>query len=166
MSDGSPGRVHTTSATALAGAGVLGLVLGSSVRPLVERAGGIAPAVPWLSVLTLLFLAALLGALASDTHRTLHVRHERMDPSRAVALLVLGKACALAGAVVAGGYLGYGLSFVSAWEVALPRERVVRSGLMVLAAVAVVVTALLLERACRVPTDPDDDPDPRLPAGP
>lgn len=166
MTDDPPGRVHTTSATALAGAGVLGLLLGSSVRPLVERAGGIAPAVPWLSVITLLFLAALLGALAFDTHRTLHVRHERMDPARAVALLVLGKACALAGAIVAGGYLGYGLSFLSSWEAALPRERVVRSGLVVLAAAAVAVTALLLERACRVPTDPDDDPDERLPAGP
>lgn len=166
MSDGPPGRVHTTSAATLAGAGVLGLLIGSSVRPLVERAGGIAPAVPWLSVVTLLFLAALLGALAFDTHRTLHVRHQRMDPPRAVALLVLGKACAVGGTVVAGGYVGYGLSFVSSWEAALPRERVVRSSVVALAAVAVAVTALLLERACRIPSDPDDDPDARVPAGP
>jgi hypothetical protein len=152
-----PGRVGTTSPTALAAAGALGLVLGSAVRPLVERAGGIAPTVPWLSVLTLLFLAAVLGGLALDTHRTLQVHHDRMQPQRAVALLVLGKACAISGAVVAGGYLGFGLSFVGSVEAALPRERVVRSAFAVVMAVAVVATALLLERACRVPTDPDDE---------
>lgn len=152
-----PGSVRSTSAGTLAAAGALGLVLGSAVRPAVERAGGIVPSVPWLSVLALAFLATMLGALALGTHRTLHERHERIDPRRAVALLVLGKACALAGAAVAGGYLGFGLSFVASMEAALPRERVLRSGLAVLMAIAVVVTALLLERACRVSADPDDE---------
>jgi len=74
-----------------------------------------------------------------------------------VALLVLAKASAVAGALVAGAYLGFGLSFVDSWEVALPRQRVVRSAVAMLSAVAVVVAALLLERACRVPIDPEDE---------
>jgi hypothetical protein len=151
------GRVSTTPATTLAAAAVVGFVCGAAVRPLVERAGGIVPIVPWSAVVTLGFLAAVLGGLALGTHRTLHVRHERIEPSRAVALLVLAKASAIAGALVAGAYLGFGLSFLSSFEVALPRQRVVRSGFATLAAAAVVVTALLLERACRVPTDPDDE---------
>lgn len=151
------GRVSTTPATTLAAAAVIGFVCGAAVRPVVERAGGIAPTVPWSAVVTLGFLAAVLGGLALGTHRALHVRHERIEPSRAVALLVLAKASAIAGALVAGAYLGFGLSFLGSWEVALPRQRVIRSGLATLTAVVVVVTALLLERACRVPTDPDEE---------
>ncbi|HZG98991.1 MAG TPA: DUF3180 domain-containing protein [Nocardioidaceae bacterium] len=151
------GTIRTTSATTLAVAGALGFVAGAAVRPLVDRAGGIPPTVPWSAVVTLLFLAAVLGALAWGTYRTLHVRQEPVEPSRGVALLVLAKASAVAGALVAGAYLGFGLSFVESWEVALPRQRVVRSAVAMLSAVAVVVAALLLERACRVPIDPEDE---------
>lgn len=151
------GTIRTTSATTLAVAGALGFVAGAAVRPLVDRAGGIPPTVPWSAVVTLLFLAAVLGALAWGTYRTLHVRQEPVEPSRGVALLVLAKASAVAGALVAGAYLGFGLSFVDSWEVALPRQRVVRSAVAMLSAVAVVVAALLLERACRVPIDPEDE---------
>jgi hypothetical protein len=151
------GRVRTTSATTLGLAVAFGFVSGAAVRPLVERAGGIPPTVPWSAVVTLLFLAAVLGALAFGTYRTLHVRHELIEPSRGVALLVLAKASAVAGALVAGAYLGFGLSFLESWEVALPRQRVVRSAFAMLAAVAMVVAALLLERACRVPTDSDEE---------
>ena len=151
------GTIRTTSATTLAVAGALGFVAGAAVRPLVDRAGGIPPTVPWSAVVTLLFLAAVLGALAWGTYRTLHVQQEPVEPSRGVALLVLAKASAVAGALVAGAYLGFGLSFVDSWEVALPRQRVVRSAVAMLSAVAVVVAALLLERACRVPIDPEDE---------
>ena len=60
----------------------------------------------------LVLVAALVGGLAYSTHQRIQVRHERIDPQRAVAFLVLGKASALAGAVVGGGYLAYGLMFI------------------------------------------------------
>jgi hypothetical protein len=67
--------------------------------------------------------------------------------------LVLAKACAIAGAAVAGGYLGYALSWVGIDEQELAGERLLRSGLAGLAGVMIVVAALLLERACRVRRD-------------
>jgi hypothetical protein len=80
-----------------------------------------------------------------------------MEPQRAVAFLVLGKASALAGALVAGGYLVYALLFVSRFAAEAPRDRVIKSLIAVVAGVGMSVAGLLLERACRVPGEPKDD---------
>ena len=119
----------------------------------------IPPSVPWTAPAGLVLVAALVGGLAYSTHQRIQVRHERIDPQRAVAFLVLGKASALAGAVVGGGYLAYGLMFISRLDAAGPRDRVIRSALAVLAGLALMITGLLLERACKVPGGPDDSSD-------
>jgi len=151
------GRLRTTAAATLAIFGLLGLAVGGLLKPLIERGGGIAPTVPWAAALTLAFLAAVLFGLAWSTYRTIHTHRRRIEPQRAVNLLVFGKASAIAGAAVGGGYLGYALSWVdSASDAALPRERLVHSLVACAAAVAVMVGGLLLERACRVPTDDDE----------
>ena len=56
-----------------------------------------------------LFLMAARRSAPSPwrTWREVHVRRERLEPHRAVNRLVLARACALVGALVAGGYLGY-----------------------------------------------------------
>ena len=91
----------------------------------------IPPSVPWTAPAGLVLVAALVGGLAYSTHQRIQVRHERIEPQRAVAFLVLGKASALAGAVVAGGYLAYGLMFITRLDAAGPRDRVIRSALAV-----------------------------------
>jgi TctA family transporter len=58
------------------------------------------------------------------------------------------------GALVAGGYLGYALSWVGV-DTELGDQRMWRSAVAGLAGVAIVITALLLERACRVRSDPE-----------
>ena len=63
---------------------------------------------------------------------------------------MLAKACAVTGALVAGAYLGYAVSWLGLTDAALARERVVHSLLAALAAALLVVGSLLLERACRV----------------
>ncbi len=68
--------------------------------------------------------------------------------------LVLAKACALAGALFAGGYLGYAVSWIGLTDAALARERVLHSLLAGAAGILLVVGSLLLERACRVRQDP------------
>lgn len=151
-------QLRPTAATTLAVTGVAGLAVGGAIRPLVERTGGVAPPVTWAAPTTLLAFAVLLLALARITYRTIHQRRERIDPHRAVNLLVLGKAGALAGAAVAGAYFGYAISFADALGAELPRERVTRSAAACLVALGVMVGGLLLERACRVP-DPHDDTD-------
>jgi hypothetical protein len=125
-------------------------VLGFLLVPVAEELSGTAPRVEWTSAGVLALIAVMVLALAYSTHRTIHRERRRMDPRRAVNLLLLAKAAALAGAVFAGGYLGFAVHFVDSMDVDLPRERVIRSvsGL-------VMISGLLLERACRVPKGDD-----------
>ncbi len=144
------GHVHPTGPGALVLFGLTGLVLGWLVRPVSISWRGTAPTVGWLPVLTLFFVALIIGGVAWLTHRALHRRHEVLEPHRAVNRLVLAKSCALAGALVAGGYLGYALSWVGIDEAELAGERALHALLAGLAGVLIVIGSLLLERACRV----------------
>lgn len=148
------GHVGTTSAAALVVFGLIGLVVGWLLRPVSVELSDVAPTVSWLQVWTLVLVAAILFGVAWSTHRSLQTRRERMEPHRAVNRLVLAKACALAGALVAGGYFGYALSWIGI-TAELGEERMVRSLLAGIAAVASVAGSLLLERACRVNRDDD-----------
>jgi len=148
-----PGRVGTTTPGSVIGFALVGLVLGWLVRPVSVRISGSAPTVSWLPVLALAFVALIVGAVAWSTYRLLHRRHGRLEPHHAVNRLVLAKACALAGALVAGGYFGYALSWLGLTDAALARERVLHSVLAGAAGVALVTGSLLLERACRVSKD-------------
>ena len=147
------GRIGTTSPGAVTGFALVGLVLGWLVRPVALRLDGTAPTVSWLPVVALAFVACVVGAVAWSTYRLLHHRRGRLQPHHAVNRLVLAKSCALAGALVAGGYFGYALSWLGLTDAALARERLLRSVLAGIAAVLLVVGSLLLERACRVRKD-------------
>ena len=164
-----------TSAGSVVGFALVGLVLGWLVRPLSLRLRGTAPTVGWLPVVALAFLAVVVGWLAWATFRQIHRRHERLLPQHAVNRLVLGKAGALAGAVVAGGYFGYALSWLGFTEALLARQRIGHSLLAGIAATCLVVGSLFLERACRVRVDdrrnlrggmPDATPEPTSPPAP
>lgn len=152
----SPGpperRLQPTSWRVLLGWGLGALVGGWALRPLFERMSGTAPLVTWLQVLALLLVAAILAATAWGTWRAVHVRRERLDAQQAVNRLVLARACALVGALVAGGYLGYALSWVGSGA-ELSRERIWLSLVAALGAGLTTLGALLLERACRVRDD-------------
>ena len=147
------GHVGTTRPGTLVGLGLVGLVLGWALRPLSIRLNGSAPTVGWLPVLALLLVAAIIGAVAWSTHRTLHRHQVRLPPHQAVNRLVLAKACALTGAIVAGGYFGYALSWWGVTAAALGPQRMVQAGLAGVAGVLIVAGSLLLERACRVHRD-------------
>lgn len=146
------GRLRTTGPAALAGWALAGLLLGRLLRPLLVELDRTAPQVGWLQVGALYLLAAILGVVALATRRALHGRRERLLPHEAVNRLVLAKSCALVGALAAGGYLGYALSWWGA-SAELGDERVARSLVAAGGAVLTVVGSLLLERACRVSDD-------------
>jgi Protein of unknown function (DUF3180) len=152
-----PGRVRPTRITVLLAAVGVGLVVGWFGGALLERSDGVAPTVPWTSVGVMAFAAAVLGATAWSTWRTIHRQRRWIDPHKAVNRLVLAKASALVGALTAGLYAGFGARFLDDLSAPLPQERVIRAGLVVLAAVLVVVAALLLEHACRVPKPPEGE---------
>jgi hypothetical protein len=155
----SQGTVRPTSSRALILAALVGGIAGWLVVVAANALGAVPPRVPWTAPLGVFLIALLVGALAYTTWQRIQVRRLRVDPSRAVALLVLGKASALAGAMVAGGYLTFALVFVPRWEADAPRERVIRAGIAVAAGVVLMIGGLWLERACRVPGPPPDDDD-------
>lgn len=147
------GHVSTTGAGSLVAFGLVGLVLGWAIRPVSLRLEREVPVVGWLPPLALLFVAVIIGAVAWVTYRALHTRGERMEPHRAVNRLVLAKACALVGALVAGGYFGFALSWLGLTGSDLVQRRVLQSLVAGAGGLLIVAGSLLLERACRVRDD-------------
>jgi hypothetical protein len=148
------GRLRPTSPGVLTAWGVTGLVAGWLLHAYADREMDAAPIVTWAQPLALFLVAGILGVTARATWRTVHVRRERLLPHQAVNRLVLARACAYVGVLVAGGYLGYAVSWVGV-SAELAEQRAVRSLVAALGGACVVATALLLERACRVRKGPD-----------
>jgi len=151
-----PGSVQLTPWRALAVAALLGGLIGWMVAATPQIFGEDPPLVPWTGPIVLVLIAGVVGLLAWSTYGRIHRRRERIDPQRAVGLLVLGKATALAGAMIAAGYAVFASYFVTTMSAPLPCERFTRSAVAVVAGVAVTVAGLVLERACRVPKGSDD----------
>lgn len=150
------GTVRPTRLSLLAAVSVAAGVLGFAAAQLFELRSRVAPRIEWPAVAALALVAAVLLALAYSTYGIVHRDRARIDPRRAVNSLLLAKASALAGAVVAGGYLGFGANFLDRLDVELPRERAVRALVAAVMGLGIVVSSLLLERACRVPKVSDD----------
>ena len=157
MAEQPGGSVKLTPFRALVVAALFGGLAGWLLVVTANAFDLIPPEVPWTAPIGLILLAALVGALAYSTHQRIQIRRERMEPSRAVAFLVLGKASALAGALVTGGYFGFALMFLTRIDAVAPRDRVIRSGIAVLAGIALCIAGLALERACKVPGEDDED---------
>lgn len=157
-----PGSIGPTRFGHLLAVFLAGGLLGFGLARVSERLGA-APQIQWAAVYGLAAIAVVLFGLAFVTYRIVHRGLGRLDPHRAVNLLLLAKASALVGALLAGGYLGFGLQFVGQMDALLPRERVIRGVAAAAAGLVIMVAALLLERACRVPrrdNDPRDDDQP------
>jgi lysylphosphatidylglycerol synthetase-like protein (DUF2156 family) len=153
----SGGSIKITPPRALAVAALFGALAGWLIVAAANSFDLVAPQVPWTAPVGLFLIAALVGVIAYSTYQRIHVRRQRIEPQRAVAFLVLGKASALAGALVAGGYLTYALMFITRLDAAAPRDRVIKSAVAAVAGVALAVAGLLLERACRVPKSDDEE---------
>ena len=148
------GTVRVTGPGPLVLFGVVGLVGGWSLRPLALRMGVLEPPVRLAAVAALWFVAALIGGSAYLTRRVVRRERSSLPHHHAVNRLVLGKACALVGALVAGGYLGYALAQLGVDEPAAD-ARLWRALVAAAGGLALCAAALLLELACRVP--PEDD---------
>ncbi|MGD9958506.1 DUF3180 domain-containing protein [Nocardioides sp.] len=150
MTDDQPvGSLKPTPVGLLTALFVAAMIGGWLLHRIGERFWTSAPLVTWAQVSVLAFVAAVVGLTAWVTWRQVQVHHHRIEPHRAVNRLVLAKSCALVGALVAGGYTGYAVSWVGL-EAELAGQRVVRSLLAALAGALLTVAAVALERACRV----------------
>jgi hypothetical protein len=145
-----PTSVSVLVVAALAAAAVGWLLLSFSYSVL--------PALPWSPVIVLAVLAVAEGLLAQNTSARIQRKPgtPRVDPLAVARYVALAKASALVGALSAGFSAG-----LLAWLVLEPTkaardDRPTAIGGLV-AAVLLVGGALWLERACRVPPDPDRD---------
>ncbi len=141
----------------------MGLVGGWSLHRVADATWGYAPAVSWSQVLAPYVAAGFLGVLAWVTWGQLQPGgsrsrwwspgrrsgHARLDFQRSVNRLVLARACALVGALLAGGYFGFAMSwlFISG-DYALTHA--IRAAVTGLGGTVMTLSALMLQRACRV----------------
>lgn len=145
-----PRSLTPLSQRAISLAGILGVGLGWMAHRIWERTtASPAPLVSWLQPVSLAVIGGLLLLLARVTRKQLKERH-LLEPQRAVNRLVLGRAGALVGSLVAGGYLGYAISWLDYSGDPLAAQRIWLSLAATAAGALIVVGGLLLERACRI----------------
>jgi hypothetical protein len=117
------------------------------------------PLLPWTMLPSLLLLA--LGELYTATVTRGRIQRrpgtKPIDPLVAARLAALAKASAHGAAALAGIFAGMALYLVSSLDKPTPRRDFFVSGGTALAAVALIVAALVLEHACRVPKGPEDE---------
>lgn len=138
---------------------VVAALIGAAVAwLLISRFYNEFPDLPWLPAVTIAALAVLEGYAAVNTRARIERRpgREPVDPLAVAWFVVLAKASSLAGAIFGGFAAG-----LLAWLL-LERTRAAVSDIpaataSLVASVALVVTALWLERSCRVPERPDEE---------
>lgn len=133
------------------------LVVGWMTPPVIIRMDGTVPRVSWAAGLLLFAAAAGVGLLAYNTWQSLHKKKTRMTSQYGVTVLSIAKSGAAVGALAAGFYTGFAVSYLDDLDTVLGRERALHSGVAAVASVLLLVTSLLLERACIVPHDEDED---------
>lgn len=118
-------------------------------------AGGLAALVPPYSLpITVLAIGAAVVAAGWPIRQLLRGKRRRVDPFRAMRVLLLAKASTLAGCLLGGVAVGIGVYLLSR-PVLPPVASLVSTAITVLACAALVGCGLLVERWCRLP--PEDD---------
>jgi hypothetical protein len=131
----------------------------------VSRFYGDFPTLPWLPALTMLGLAAVEVAAAVNTKGRIDRRPGAapVDPLQVARYVALAKASAVVGALFAGVYTGLSLwLFTERGRLTEVDNDLPPAVAGLVGSVALVVAALFLERACRVPPPPPSS-DPAAP---
>lgn len=156
--------MRRTRATAIIALLAIGAAIGGLINVLLLALGRPMLLPPYTLPLTLVTIGAILLAFAVPIRRAVRGKAERMiDPFQATRVLLLGKASALTGALLAGFSLGL-LGFLLSRSIAPG----VSSWGQVIAALAgaILLTSagLIVEYLCTLPKDTDDDPPGAAPA--
>jgi hypothetical protein len=144
---------------------VVGLIGGVVVHLLIRAAYGSIPRLPLLAGVTLFVLAVAEVLLANGLRARIQRRPgtRPVQPLQAARAVALAKASALAGAIMAGAWLGVlGYVLPRQADVAAAAADTAASLVGLVCALALVGAALWLEWCCRTPDDGerDDDRDP------
>ncbi|MFC7929967.1 DUF3180 domain-containing protein [Streptomyces cinereoruber] len=125
---------------------------------------GSLPSVPVAAPIVLAVIAVVLTATALSIRARLRAQRERrpgakgVEPLMAARAVVFGQASALVAALVAGMYGGTGVFLLGSLDVPARRDQALYAALAVLAGLAVIASALFLERVCKLPEDDDEGP--------
>ena len=120
--------------------------------------GGEPLPLPWTAVAGTVALAIAVVSLGVPVRRWVSGRRDRpLDPLYAARAFVLAKAAAYGGAALTGWYAGQALALLPD-VVGTRRARFVLALLAAVAAVAISVAGLVVQRWCRVPPDDEDEP--------
>jgi Protein of unknown function (DUF3180) len=115
---------------------------------------------PWTAVPALLLLAIGEFGFARNLGPRLHGRPgaKPIQPMAVPRVVALAKASSAAGAAIGGLALGFLIYTLPVLSRPVPGHDALASAATMLAAIALVLAALYLEKACRAP-EPDEDED-------
>jgi hypothetical protein len=142
---------------------VVGLAAVALGWVLVSHYYGDIPQIPWLPAFTVFAIAIGEAVLARTTKARIDRRPgaARVEPLAVARYAVLAKASSLAGSIFAGFYVGLLVWLLAQrGRLTAASSDIAPTAAGVVAALALVVAALWLERACRVPKRPEDDEKP------
>lgn len=149
--------MQQTSLRIVVGLAALGVALGWTLLGLLRTTMTVVPSLSWPVAGGFGVLAVALFGSAWYVYDRVHRKGYGVNALLAFRLLLLAKASSPVGAVAAGGYAGWGLRRITLLGDELANDQVIISLVSAGAGVVVVVAALLLERACKVPEDDDHD---------
>lgn len=132
--------------------------LGWALARALEARGAYLPLVPWAVDIAIGVLAAVVLWAGLTVRAYQQGKRPDLDGIRAARTLVLAKAAALTGSLLAGWYLAQVLLVIGDLEVEARRDKAIAAAVATLAAVVLVAAGLLAERWCQVPPTGTADP--------
>ncbi|MEZ0166414.1 DUF3180 family protein [Kineococcus sp. LSe6-4] len=136
--------------------GFLAAVLAWSGLQVWVSTGGAEPDLVWRTTLTIgLLVVAVVGVGWPVKQWVEGDKARRIDALRAARTAALAKAASVAGALLVGVFLGWGVHYLPTLHIAARRSEAVVAGVDVVASALLLAAGLVVERWCRVP--PEDE---------
>lgn len=142
---------------------ILGLIAGMLLANISETSGLSLIGVPWFVSVVLLLLGIMVLVMSLQVHQyattdpAKRARLKPLDPTRAVYTLMLAKALGLAGAVLAGWYVGQIVVVVGHIEAEYYADAVVQCIFAAIVCVIDVIIGIVGEWLCQLP--PSEGPE-------
>ena len=134
----------------LAGALFCGVLLAAF-----ELTGNFPPVVPWS--VPILFILLAVGVTVYSRMLPKRLEERKVSSQEAVAALVFGKSSIMTGALFAGAHVVYVMRYIQLFDAPLPSARVVQGAATIVTALLLAGAGALLERACVVHDNDDED---------
>jgi len=159
VSPSDNGRGHRVGPTRWPVPLLVAAVTGFAVFLLVRETYASLVLLPWTAIPTLGLLA--LGELVTAVHVRRRIRGEPgtepIEPISAARLVAFAKASVLLGALACGAFGGFALALLDWLHSAHARADALVAGGTALSGLLLVLAAVFLEYACRVPPDGQED---------